>query len=136
MRGKKSVGPYGNIAFLNLNWTVVLLIINRYEAVLTKPTFNLLCIIFSIPICPPSAPEKKTDRHSSPVTKIKCKDLNPTPGLEKCFDPHCRKRNSSQTCVGIVGCFWCKNDKDDVPLKQPYCASSEMCFRGKEGILL
>ena len=92
---------------------------------------------FRIPICPPSPSETeaKTDHHSSPVPKMKCKDSVPTPGLQKCFDPRCSERNSSQTCEGVVGCYWCKNDKDDLPLKQPYCASSELCFRGREGIL-
>jgi hypothetical protein len=95
-------------------------------------------IIFSVPICPPSVleVETKSDHHSSPVPKKKCKDLDPMSGLEKCFDPRCSERNISQTCEGVVGCYWCKNDKDDVPLKQPYCASSEVCFRGREGILL
>ena len=98
----------------------------------------LFCIIFSIPICPRLAPEieAKTGHHSSSVPKMKCKDLDPNPGLDKCFDPRCSERNSSQTCEGVVGCYWCKNDKDDVPLKKPYCASSEVCFRGREGILL
>ena len=98
--------------------------------------FLLLCIIFSIPICPRSASEieAKTGHHSSPVPETKCKDLDPIAGLEKCFDPPCSERNSSQTCEGVVGCYWCKND--DIALKKPYCASSEACFRGREGILL
>ncbi|XP_078343118.1 VWFA and cache domain-containing protein 1-like [Oculina patagonica] len=85
----------------------------------------------SLPICPPSAPEvQPPSNHSSPVPKKKCSD--PLSKLEKCFDPRCSERNSSQTCEGIVGCYWCRNDKDDVPLKEPYCASSEVCFRGRE----
>ncbi|KAL9960898.1 hypothetical protein ACROYT_G034406 [Oculina patagonica] len=85
----------------------------------------------SLPICPPSAPKvKPPSENLSPVPKRKCND--PLSGLEKCFDPHCSERNSSQTCEGIAGCYWCKNNKDDVPLKEPYCASSEVCFRGRE----
>lgn len=92
----------------------------------------LLSFLLSDPICPPSAPETQpTSNQNTPVPKKMCKD--PTSGLEKCFDPRCSERNSSQSCEGVVGCYWCKNDKADVPLKQPYCASSEVCYRGREG---
>ena len=92
----------------------------------------LLSFLLSDPICPPSAPETQpTSNQNTPVPKKMCKD--PTSGLEKCFDPRCSERNSSQSCEGVVGCYWCRNDKADVPLKQPYCASSEVCYRGREG---
>ena len=95
-------------------------------------TFLFCLILLSDPICPPSVPEiLPASNQNSPGPKMICKD--PLSDLEKCFDPRCSERNSSQTCEGVVGCYWCKNDKDDVPLKQPYCASSEVCYRGREG---
>ena len=109
-------------------------VVRRFRTLLSRVDITLLvfCVIFSLPICPPSAPEvKATSNHSPQVSKEKCTD--PVPALEKCFDPRCGERNSSESCEGIVGCYWCKNDKDNVPLKEPYCGSSEECFRGREG---
>ena len=90
--------------------------------------FISLSIIYSLPICPPSVPGDSIPA----VPKKKCE----APGLQNCFDPRCSEKNGSQTCEGIVGCYWCKNDKDDVPLKEPYCASSKVCFRGREGTII
>ena len=52
------------------------------------------------------------------------------------LDPRCSERNSSRTCEGIVSCYWCVYNKDSVPLKKPYCATAEACFRGKEGLTI
>ena len=82
---------------------------------------------FSLPICPPPVPQVFVPSNFNyPVTKNEC-------DYQKCFDPHCNAKNSSVTCEGIVSCHWCQYDKDDVPLKKRYCASSSVCFRGKEG---
>ena len=59
-----------------------------------------------------------------------CKD----PVLEDCLVPQCSEKNSSETCEGIIGCYWCENNKDDIPLEKAYCASADVCFKGKEGI--
>lgn len=85
----------------------------------------------SLPICPPPAPEMNQQSDPSPpVPRKKCD--HPGSALEKCFNPHCSTKNSSQTCDGIVSCYWCVYNKNNVPLKKPYCASSEVCFRGRE----
>ena len=58
--------------------------------------------------------------------------MNNTACLQKCFDSRCPERNSSKLCDGVVECYWCLKNKDNVLLEKPYCASSERCFRGKE----
>lgn len=85
----------------------------------------------SLPICPPPAPQAFVPRYFPPPDRRNECD-NRKSGLQKCFDPHCSARNSSETCEGIVSCHWCQYDKDDVPLKTRYCASSNVCFRGKQ----
>ena len=89
---------------------------------------NLFIPISSLPICPPPLPSAKPMSDSTP--SFPCTSGS---GLEKCFIPHCGERNTSQECEGVVGCYWCKHDKDDIPLIKPYCAAAEVCFRGKEG---
>ncbi|XP_015763441.1 PREDICTED: VWFA and cache domain-containing protein 1-like isoform X1 [Acropora digitifera] len=87
--------------------------------------------VSSLPICPPSVPHIFVPNVFGPPNHpTKCD--NQRSGLAKCFDPHCSAKNSSVTCEGIVSCHWCQYDKDDVPLKKRYCASSSVCFRGKE----
>ncbi|KAL9960900.1 hypothetical protein ACROYT_G034408 [Oculina patagonica] len=78
----------------------------------------------SLPICPALAPDQSQDLPSSP--RKGC------PEIEKCFDPHCQEKDSRQTCDGIVSCYWCEKDKDNVILSNPYCGSAEQCFRGRE----
>ncbi|XP_068714497.1 VWFA and cache domain-containing protein 1-like [Montipora foliosa] len=85
----------------------------------------------SLPICPPPAPQAFVPTYFGPPNRSNECD-NRKSGLQKCFDPHCSARTSSETCEGIVSCHWCQYDKDDVPLKTRYCASSNVCFRGKE----
>ncbi|XP_022802239.1 VWFA and cache domain-containing protein 1-like [Stylophora pistillata] len=82
----------------------------------------------SLPICPPSLPSAEPT--SDPTPSFSCDSGS---GLEKCFIPHCGKRNTSQECDGVVGCYWCEHDKDDILLNKPYCAGADVCFRGKEG---
>lgn len=79
-------------------------------------------VYFSLPVCPALAP----DQSEVLSPKIEC------PRLEKCFDPHCKEKSGQHTCDGIVSCYWCERDKDDVILPKPYCDSYEQCFRGKE----
>ena len=100
--------------------------------VMTLTTAHLYLMVFSLPICPPPAPLLQLPNIPTPPDSgKKCHD--PKASLEKCFDPRCSERNSSQTCEGIVSCYWCVYNKDSVPLKKPYCATAEGCFRGKEG---
>ena len=87
----------------------------------------------SLPICAPSAEEVLSAACGAPshiVQLNSCKD----PVLEDCLVPQCSEKNSSETCEGIIGCYWCENNKDDIPLKKAYCASADVCFKGKEGI--
>lgn len=74
----------------------------------------------SVPICPAILPAEQPDNTERKVC------------LPKCFDPHCQERNNSQLCDGLVSCYWCQKDKDNLPLTKPYCGSFERCFRGKE----
>ena len=103
--------------------------------VMTLTTAHLYLMVFSLPICPPPAPLLQLPNIPTPPDSgKKCHD--PKASLEKCFDPRCSERNSSQTCEGIVSCYWCVYNKDSVPLKKPYCATAEGCFRGKEGLTI
>lgn len=52
--------------------------------------------------------------------------------LEECFDPHCGEKDEQRTCDGLVSCYWCKKDKHGLLLSNPYCGTSEKCFRGTE----
>ena len=83
----------------------------------------LYFVLYSLPLCPTFAPSGQPNNNPS-NTKTIC--------LNKCFDPHCERRNSSHWCDGIVGCYWCQKDENGRKLEKPYCASSERCFRGKE----
>ena len=56
-----------------------------------------------------------------------------TKNLDKCFDPECSKKLSSDSCDGVVGCYWCVRDKNGVPLDEEYCADINACYGGKEG---
>ena len=56
-----------------------------------------------------------------------------TEGLEKCFDPECDKKLGSDSCDGVVGCYWCVRDKDNKPLSEQYCADINSCYGGREG---
>ena len=83
----------------------------------------LYFVLYSLPLCPTFAPSGQPNNNPS-NTKTIC--------LNKCFDPHCERRNSSHWCDGIVSCYWCQKDENGRKLEKPYCASSERCFRGKE----
>ena len=103
--------------------------------VMTLTNAHLYLMVFSLPICPPPAPLLQLPNIPTPPDSgKKCHD--PKASLEKCFDPRCSERNSSQTCEGIVSCYWCVYNKDSVPLKKSYCATAEACFRGKEGLTI
>ncbi|KAL9960915.1 hypothetical protein ACROYT_G034423 [Oculina patagonica] len=54
-------------------------------------------------------------------------------GLEKCFDPQCKKKTDSGSCDGVVGCYWCVRDKHNAPLSNEYCADINSCYGGREG---
>ena len=54
-------------------------------------------------------------------------------GLKKCFDPQCDKKKDSDSCDGVVGCYWCVRDKHDAPLANKYCADINSCYGAKEG---
>ena len=83
----------------------------------------LYFVLYSLPLCPTFAPSGQPN--SNPLNlKTIC--------LNKCFDSHCERKNSSHWCDGIVSCYWCRNDKNGRKLEKPYCASSERCFRGIE----
>ena len=85
--------------------------------------FVLPCT-FSLPICPALGPKQADFDSFSTLKSKKC--------LEKCFDPHCGEKDEQRTCDGLVSCYWCKKDKDGIPLSKPYCGTSEKCFRGTE----
>ncbi|XP_074609249.1 VWFA and cache domain-containing protein 1-like isoform X2 [Acropora palmata] len=76
----------------------------------------------SVPQCRPVSPGP-----AGPV-----KTVNNTACLQKCFDSRCPERNSSKLCDAVVDCYWCLKNKDNLLLENPYCASSERCFRGIE----
>ena len=57
----------------------------------------------------------------------------PLRGLQKCFDPKCKQKVNSDSCEGVVGCYWCVRDKYDAPLRNNYCADINSCYGGKEG---
>ena len=85
--------------------------------------FLSFTLFYSLPLCPTFAPSGQPS--NNPLnSKTIC--------LNKCFDPHCEKRNSSHWCDGIVSCYWCQKDKSGRQLEKPYCANSERCFRGIE----
>lgn len=54
--------------------------------------------------------------------------------MEDCFVFKCSEKNSLEMCEGIIGCYWCENNKDDILLEKVYCVSVDVCFKGKEGI--
>ena len=74
-------------------------------------------------ICPVPAPVVPSEQVKDPSTK----------GLQKCFDPQCAKKLNSDSCDGIVGCYWCVRDKNEAPLNNKYCADINSCYGGKEG---
>ena len=93
-----------------------------YNHIIPRDIFSWLYSILSLPICPALAP----DQSEVLPPRKEC------PELEKCFDPHCKEKSGQQTCDGLVSCYWCERDKDDVTLAKPYCGGYEHCFRGKE----
>ena len=74
-----------------------------------------------MPICPVPAPVVPSEQVKDPSIK------------EKCFDPQCDKKLSSDSCDGIVGCYWCVRDKNEAPLNDKYCVDINSCYGGKEG---
>ncbi|KAK2553886.1 hypothetical protein P5673_024577 [Acropora cervicornis] len=79
----------------------------------------------------------------APISGTNCRPVSPGPAgpvktvnntacLQKCFDSRCPERNSSKLCDAVVDCYWCLKNKDNLLLENPYCASSERCFRGIE----
>ncbi|KAK2553968.1 VWFA and cache domain-containing protein 1 [Acropora cervicornis] len=77
----------------------------------------------NISICPVPAPVVSSEKVKDP----------PLTGLQKCFDPKCKQKVNSDSCEGVVGCYWCVRDKYDAPLKNKYCADINSCYGGKEG---
>lgn len=77
----------------------------------------------NISICPVPAPVVSSEKVKDP----------PLRGLQKCFDPKCKQKVNSDSCEGVVGCYWCVRDKYDAPLKNKYCADINSCYGGKEG---
>ena len=53
--------------------------------------------------------------------------------LQRCFDPQCDTKLDSDSCNGVVGCYWCIRDRYDAPLDNHYCADINSCYGGKEG---
>ena len=76
-----------------------------------------------MPICPVPAPVVPSEQVKDPFIK----------GLQKCFDPQCDKKLNSDSCDGIVGCYWCVRDKNEALLNNKYCADINSCYGGKEG---
>ena len=70
-----------------------------------------------------------------PAVVLSSKQVNDpsTRGLDKCFDPECSKKFNSDTCDGVVGCYWCVKDRSGAPLEEEYCADINACYGGKEG---
>ena len=86
----------------------------------------LLChfsLFVSGSICPVAATVVTSEQVNDPSIK----------GLKKCFDPQCDKKLDSNSCDGVVGCYWCVRDKYDAPLDKKYCADINSCYGGKEG---
>ena len=70
-----------------------------------------------------------------PATVVVSEQVNDpsVKGLQKCFDPKCKERLDSDSCDGVVGCYWCVRDKYDAPLDEKYCADINKCYGGREG---
>ncbi|KAL9960903.1 hypothetical protein ACROYT_G034411 [Oculina patagonica] len=77
----------------------------------------------NVSICPVPAAVLSSKQVNDPSTK----------GLEKCFDPECDKKMDSDSCDGVVGCYWCVRDQHNAPLSKQYCADINKCYGGKEG---
>ena len=85
--------------------------------------FLPFCFADSVSICPVPAPVVPSEQVKDPSIK----------GLLKCFDPQCDKKLNSNSCDGVVGCYWCVRDKHDAPLNKKYCTNINSCYGGKEG---
>ena len=70
-----------------------------------------------------------------PATVVVSEQVNDpsVKGLQKCFDPKCKERLDSDSCDGVVGCYWCVRDKYDASLEKKYCADINKCYGGREG---
>ena len=81
-----------------------------------------LLFVFRIPICPLPGAVLSIEEVVDPSTT----------GLLKCFDPRCHTKPDWDSCDGIVGCYWCVLDKNNVSLATKYCADFNVCYGGKE----
>ena len=77
----------------------------------------------SVSICPVLATVVVSEQANDPSVK----------GLQKCFDPKCEERLDSDSCDGVVGCYWCVQDKYDAALDEKYWADINKCYGGREG---
>ncbi|KAJ8936685.1 hypothetical protein NQ318_012504 [Aromia moschata] len=50
--------------------------------------------------------------------------------LEPCFPISCQAEKSYLSCLGLIGCEWCRYDMDRNYLRKPFCASISTCFNG------
>lgn len=78
--------------------------------------------VFRIPICPLPGAVDSTEQVVDPSTV----------GIPKCFDPRCQTKPDWDSCEGVVGCFWCVRDKNNVSLTTKYCADFNVCYGGTE----
>ena len=90
---------------------------------LIEGNFASTFVLRSISICPVPATVLPSERVNDPSVS----------GLDKCFDPQCAKKTDSESCDGVVGCYWCVRDKYNAPLSKKYCADINSCYGGKEG---
>ncbi|XP_078384871.1 VWFA and cache domain-containing protein 1-like [Oculina patagonica] len=85
--------------------------------------------------CRSEFPASNTSICPVPATVVPSERVNDpsVSGLEKCFDPQCKKKTDSWSCDGVVGCYWCVRDKNNAPLSNEYCADIYSCYGGREG---
>ncbi|XP_030748339.1 VWFA and cache domain-containing protein 1 [Sitophilus oryzae] len=53
--------------------------------------------------------------------------------LEQCFPINCQNERTQMSCLGVIGCEWCKYDITKELLKKPFCSSLIACFNGVYG---
>ena len=74
------------------------------------------------PVCPP-----KSEYISSILTMTQTS----IDDLESCLSISCEGRATHESCLGVLGCEWCKFDVDgESLLANPFCTSIQTCFNG------
>lgn len=53
--------------------------------------------------------------------------------VPKCQTSNCESKSSYLSCLGVIGCEWCKKDTYGFSLENPFCTSMSSCFNGVLG---